>query len=292
VEGNRITTLVFEGLQKASRDLDLELVVRETPEGEPPGDSTLDLITQGYNVIVAVAWQDPDMLLGLAREHADVKFVYFWHRYQDPLPNLIGFMYQMDQAGFLAGTLAGRATESRRVAVVGGIPVLSVEQLVSGFGQGVRHTCPECEIIVQFTDSFDDLALGEEIGRQVVEEGADVVFNAAGASGSAAIRSSAQQGAWVIGVDLDEYPSTFRGGKVPNANRLLGSVIMRTDRQSYETIERIVRGDFKPGSFVLGVAQGSIEFLPSPENAHPRWPELEQYVHQVTEGLRRGEIQP
>jgi basic membrane lipoprotein Med (substrate-binding protein (PBP1-ABC) superfamily) len=65
---------------------------------------------------------------------------------------------------------------------------------------------------------------------------------------------------------------------------------MRTDRQAYETIERIARGDFEPGSFVLGVAQGGVEFLPSRENAHPRWPEVEQLVQQVTEDLLRGEI--
>jgi basic membrane lipoprotein Med (substrate-binding protein (PBP1-ABC) superfamily) len=272
--------------------LDLELVVRETPEGELPGDATLDLIGQGCNVIVAVSWQDPDMLWGLARDHVDVRFIYFGHWYENALPNLIGFVYRMDQAGFLAGALAGMATETRRVAIVGGIPVPTVEHLVAGFERGVEHACPECGTVTRFTDSFADLVLGEEVGREVVELGADVLFNAAGASGSAAIRSAAQRGAWVIGVDWNEYLVTFRGGQVPNADRLLGSVVLRLDRQAYETIDRLAHGDFEPGSFALGVAEGGIEFLPSPESAHPRWTELEPHVQEIVEGLRSGEIEP
>jgi serine/threonine protein kinase/basic membrane lipoprotein Med (substrate-binding protein (PBP1-ABC) superfamily)/ABC-type phosphate/phosphonate transport system substrate-binding protein len=288
----RYVTPIYESIQKASRDLRLELIVRETPEGESPGDVTVGLIEQGYNVIVAVGWHDPDLLWGIAREHADVRFVCFWHLFERPLPNLLSFAYRMDQAGFLAGTLAGRATETKRVAVIGGIPIPSVGQLVSGFDQGVKRACPECEVIVRFTDTFSNLPLGEEVGRQVVEEGADVVFNAAGVSGSAAIRSAAQQGAWVIGMDLDEYLLTFGGGSVPNVDRLLGSVVIRANRQAYETLERLVRGDFEPGSFALGVAEEGFEFLPSPESAHPRWSELEQQMREITEGLRSGEISP
>jgi len=198
----------------------------------------------------------------------------------------------MDQAGFLAGALAGRATETKRVAVIGGIPTASVEQLVSGFDQGVKRACPECEVIVRFTDTLSDLPLGQEVGRQVVMEGADVVFNAAGAAGSAGIRSAAQQGAWVIGADGDEYLMTFDGGQVPHADRLLGSVVLRADRQVYETVARIVGGEFEPGSLTLGVAQGGIEFLPAPENAHPRWPELAMYIRDVVRGLESGELSP
>jgi basic membrane lipoprotein Med (substrate-binding protein (PBP1-ABC) superfamily) len=69
-------------------------------------------------------------------------------------------------------------------------------------------------------------------------------------------------------------------------------VVLRVDRKVYETIERLVHGDFEPGIFALGVAEGGIEFLPSPESAHPRWAELEQHMLEITGGLRSGDIQP
>jgi basic membrane lipoprotein Med (substrate-binding protein (PBP1-ABC) superfamily)/ABC-type phosphate/phosphonate transport system substrate-binding protein len=292
IEGNRILVPVVKSMMEASRDLGLEATVRETPEGEVPAEAALDMIAQGYNAIVATGWRDPDILLGLAREHQDVSFVYLGHGYAERVPNLLSFAYRMDQAGFLAGALAGKATDSRRVAVIGGIPAPAVEQLVSGFDQGARHTCPGCEVVVQFTDSFDDLALGEEFGRQVVQEGADVVFNAAGMSGSAAIRSAAAQGAWVIGVDVNEYNVTFQNGQAPNADHVLGSVVIRVGAPVRGTIERLARGEFEPGSYALGVREGVVEFLPVPDSAHPRWPELEQHMREVTEGLASGAILP
>ena len=69
-----------------------------------------------------------------------------------------------------------------------------------------------------------------------------MVFNAAGGLGSAAILAAAQEGAWVIGVDGNEFVTTFRGGRAPGADRLLASVVRRVDMQAYEAIVGLVRG--------------------------------------------------
>lgn len=292
IEKGRFSPAVVKSLERVVRDLDLELRPKEVPEGAQPVEVALELVHQGCNVIVAIGWGDPESLWTLAREQPDATFIGLGQTYAESLPNLVTFAYRMEEAGFVAGALAGKATESRRVAVVAGMHVAAIERLVGGFESGLRTACPDCELIVEWADSFTDLRRGEKLGRQVAEEGADVVFNAGGPLGSAAIRSAAQEGAWVIGIDWDEYITTFLAGRAPNADHLLGSVVFRLDKQAREAISRFVHGDFEPGSFVLGFGEGGIEFVPSPQAAHPEREQLEGFLKEVIGGVASGELQP
>jgi basic membrane lipoprotein Med (substrate-binding protein (PBP1-ABC) superfamily) len=292
LEEHRILLLALRSVQKASRDLDLELLHAETPPDGQAADTARSLLDQGYQAVVAIWWDDPDPLWQLAREHPDVRFFYFGHPGGEELSNLASFVFPMEDAGFLAGALAGKASDRKRVAVIAGPQVPVIEQLVSGFERGVAYACPQCEAIVYRADSFDDERLGEELGVRAVAEGADVVFNAAGGLGSVAIRAAAQQGAWVIGVDEDEYRTTFEGGGVPNADRLLASAVRRIDRVAYQVIAALARGEFQSGSYTLGAANGGIELTTSHRPSHPRWPELQTFLQATIEALRSGTLHP
>jgi basic membrane protein A len=110
--------------------------------------------------------------------------------------------------------------------------------------------------------------------------------------GSAGIRAAAQENAWVIGIDVDEYVTTFRKGEVPKGDHLLGSVVFPLDKQVSKAVGDIVRGSPASGNLTLGVAEGGVEFVPSPAVAHPQRQELDQYLKQVSQDLRDGKIRP
>ncbi|MBC8444899.1 MAG: BMP family ABC transporter substrate-binding protein, partial [Chloroflexi bacterium] len=292
IGANRFTAPLLKARERASEDMGLELLVHETPPEEHPADGALGFIESGLDVLVTVGWADPDLLWGLADAFPEVTFVDFGHTYGDEQPNLLSFVYRIEEAGLLAGALAGQASQVGRVAVVSGPLTPVLEQLLVGFEIGIQLTCSDCELTTAAADSLVDAALGEQIGREVVQGGADVVFNAAGGTGSAAIRAAAQEGAWVIGMDWNEYLTTFRGGEVPNADRLLGSVVRRVDAQAYDAIAAIVRGDFRPGTVSVGVREGGIEYLPSPKAAHPEAPALQAMVRDLARDLEQGEFGP
>jgi basic membrane lipoprotein Med (substrate-binding protein (PBP1-ABC) superfamily) len=289
-ERNRFSTPVLKSLQRASAELDYELAVGETPDGGNMADTVQAMIDGGHTVIVAVGWPDIEPLWGLAQDHPEITFINFWGHYPQELPNLQSFAYRMEEAGLLAGALAGWATEHGHVAVVGGARVDAVERLVAGFERGLAVSCDGCTFDAPLAGTFDDEALGAEMGRNAVAKGADVVFNAAGGLGSAAIRAAAQEGAWVIGVDWDEYVTTFEQGQVPGAERLLGSVVLRVDRQAVQALTALARGEFTPGNVVSGVRDGGIEFVPGRDVAHPRQAELDAQLKELETMIRAGEV--
>lgn len=144
--------------------------------------------------------------------------------------NVTGVQFREDQAGFLVGTVAALVAneqDSDIVAGVYGLDVPAVKRFRHGYEQGALYINPDWEIGVnilgRYHDSFDDTEAGIEAAQTFVDAGASVIFGAGGPLGSAAIRQAAAQGVYVIGVDKDEYYTTFGEGAVEGSEFLISS---------------------------------------------------------------------
>jgi basic membrane lipoprotein Med (substrate-binding protein (PBP1-ABC) superfamily) len=95
-----------------------------------------------------------------------------------------------------------------------------------------------------------------------------VIFGAGGPTGSGGIQEAAQNDVWVIGVDQDEWVTTFGSGESPGSEYIFTSAIKRVDVGVIDMIRALVEGgeDF-PGSsnYILDVASGGITFAEAHE---------------------------
>jgi len=123
-----------------------------------------------------------------------------------------------------------------------------------------------------------------------VNQGADVLFAAAGGCGSAAIRAAAARGVWVIGSDQDHWETTFRKGEEPGADRLLTSAVKRVDRAVYEALSLAVAGKLHGGSLRFDLHNDGIGLAPYHAADVSVPSEVRGKVLEVTEGLRTGRI--
>jgi len=123
--------------------------------------------------------------------------------------------------------LVANEQDSDIVAGVYGLDVPAVKRFRHGYEQGALYINPDWEIGVnilgRYHDSFDDTEAGIEAAQTFVDAGASVIFGAGGPLGSAAIRQAAAQGVYVIGVDKDEYYTTFGEGAVEGSEFLISS---------------------------------------------------------------------
>jgi len=182
-------------------------------------------------------------MLAAAQASPDVYFIGVDHFYSEAPANLVGLQFREDQAGFLAGALAGLLSDSDVGAGVYGIDVPPVARFRCGFENGVKHSNEGAQALGVHVPSFIDPATGAETALQFIVEGADVILGAGGATGSGAIRAAAAQGVYVIGVDQDEYLTTFGRGESPGAEFLLGSALKRVDQAVYLSLQALVEGD-------------------------------------------------
>jgi basic membrane lipoprotein Med (substrate-binding protein (PBP1-ABC) superfamily) len=276
-------------MMRAVEAFNLQSAFIETQQPTDYEKNIEQLATAGYNMIITVGFMLGDATKKMAQKYPQVRFAIVDFAYDPPLANVIGLVFAEEQAGFLAGTLAGLMTSSKIVGVVAGVAIPPVIRFRKGYEAGVKHVC-DCEVVGVYIDSFTDPARGKTAALSQIDEGADVIFGSGGITGSGAILGAAQAGAWVIGVDQDEYLTTFKQGKAPGANKLLSSAMKRVDNAVYGAIQRAVEGTFTGGTQVFDARNDGVGLAPF-HNTEGAIPEAVQTrLQKITADLRSGKI--
>lgn len=305
IDDNTFNQAAWEGGRQAVRELDVRVEVGERGMGDTEtydyGRQIDEFVADGASLIITVGYNFIELTMTKAAQYPDVFFGVI-DVDLGTTANVSSIVFRDDQVSYLAGILAGAMTQSNKVACVGGQPVPPVKRLCNGFAAGVAAQCGDCTTTVHWTQTFINKILDEN--NNVIEEnvgqtaaadlygnGHDVIFGAAGFTGSMAITHASSLGAWVIGVDLDEYVTTFQTGAVPHANRLLTSAMKRVDRAVFLTIERAVNGTLTPTSLVYSLAVEGVALAPFHEAAGSISDEAQAAVEAAKNALVAGELQ-
>ena len=146
-------------------------------------------------------------------------------------------LFREDQGGYLAGVMAASLSESGVIGVVGGREdVPPVVRFVNAYKTGAESVNPDIRVLSTYNESFTDPNKGASDAQQFMGEGADVVFGAGGQTGSGGVKAATEAGKWGIGVDQDEYFTTFNGGDAPGSQYLATSAIKRVDLSVFRNI--------------------------------------------------------
>jgi basic membrane protein A and related proteins len=251
-----------DGATRASKDFGLTYNMRETREDAEYPSAIDDVVGQGHNIVVSVGFQMTDATLAAAEKYPDAYFIGLDQGAENPPDNYIGVQFREDQGGFLAGALAGMMTKSSTVAVVAGVQIPPVERFVNGFTNGAKYVNADVEVLSVYTSGFNNPDEGCARAAEFIEQGADVIFGAGGLTGSSAIGCASRENVYVIGVDKDEYRTTFLDGNSPGAEYILSSAVKRVDSGVYTVVSDILSGRFEGGNVVLGAADCGITYAP------------------------------
>ncbi|MDP9310361.1 MAG: BMP family ABC transporter substrate-binding protein [Chloroflexota bacterium] len=293
VNDGTFNQFAFQGLQRAEQELGAQIDYIETQQ-QGDYEKNLEQFASGdYDLVIGVGFLMGDAIKAAASRHPDVNFAIVDFAYGDnPPANVKGLVFQEDQAGYLAGTMAALVSQSNTIGVVGGIEeVPAVKKFVQGYEAGAKAQKPDISVRQVYIPSFTDPAAGGEAARSMIAEGADVIFGAGGQTGSGAIQEAAKQGAFVIGVDQDEYTTTFRGGSTEGADKIVTSAIKRVDNAVFDTIQSVVEGNFSNELYVGTVENGGIDYAEAHDASAVVTADIKAKVDEVKEGLSNGSIQ-
>jgi ABC-type uncharacterized transport system permease subunit/basic membrane lipoprotein Med (substrate-binding protein (PBP1-ABC) superfamily) len=290
IDDGTFVQYAYDGLKRCEEERGIAFDLIQTDEVVDYEANIVDMVKRGRKFIVTIGSRTGAAVERLARRHPDVHFIIVDY---EPLPeseNVTGLVFAEDQAGFLAGALAGLVTEHGTVGFVGGVDVTPVKKFHKGFEHGLAYTNRRADLIETYTESFTDEAAGEAAAEELVKQGVDVVFAAGGSSGSAAIRAAAQKGAWAIGVDQDEWVTTFQGGESAGADRLLTSAVKRVDQAVFVGVTQAVEGKLAGGVRYFDLSNDGVGLAPyhAADTAVPS--EVRGKILEVTEGLRAGRV--
>jgi basic membrane protein A and related proteins len=285
----------YEGMVRAAEDFGLDTTYIETQAQTDYATNIGTCVDEGNDIIVTVGFLIADGTAAAAAANPDILFIGVDQFVVEPLPNYVGLQFREDQGGFLAGAIAAMMTESGVVAGVYGIDIPPVVKFRNGFEQGVAYINEqmgtEVTALGVYIDDFVAPDRGAAAAEQFIGEGADVIFGAGGPTGSGGIAFAASEGAYVIGVDQDEYFTTFGAGETEGADRIISSAVKRVDNGVYQMIEAAVNGEPFPesGMFVLSVENEGIGFAPAHDSDVPE--EVTAMMEEILAGLIDGSIE-
>lgn len=296
---------IYEGMQVVATEQAIEGVYLDSFDNEivetynDPRMITLieQCLDTGAEVVITSGFTSGDATMVAAEANPTVFFIGVDHFVQDGPPNYAGIQARDDEAGFLAGYLAGWATKSNVVAGVYGPNDPPIKRFRNGYEQGVALAAQERGLKLKtlgiYLDSYQTPELGAEAAQAFIDEGADVIFGAAGRTGNGAILHAAAQGIYVIGVDQDEYFTTFEGGEVAGAERLISSALKRVDHGIISLLNSLIKAEYQDfpggGNYLLTVANGGLTF------ANPHQADIQEQIYdnvaQVEQALAKGELE-
>ncbi|MGQ4808419.1 hypothetical protein NKDENANG_01801 [Candidatus Entotheonellaceae bacterium PAL068K] len=290
VDDGTFNEFAYTGMMRAVKEFDLKSAFIETQQPTDYEKNIAQFADAGYDLIIAVGFMLGDATQKMAQKYPQVRFAIVDFAYTPPIANVAGLVFAEDQSGFMAGALAGLMTTSKTVGIVAGMAIPPVIKFRKGYEAGVRHVCRDCEVLGVYIDSFIDPARGKTAALSQIDEGADVILGAGGPTGSGAIRGAAQAGVWVIGVDQDEYNTTFKQGRAPGANKILSSAMKRVDNAVYGAVKRAVDGTFVGGTQVYDARNVGVGLAPfhDAETAIPAT--VKAKLQEVAADLRAGKL--
>ena len=256
------------GAQQAQDELGISF-----DEAQPEGTSEFGTFQQqfaestdpNYDLVCCIGFLQVDALTENAESYPDQDFMIVDSVVE--APNVASYTFMEHEGSYLAGLMSSLLTtqefsagggstdpDSTNVGFVGGSESDLIQRFQAGFEAGVSAGNDDVDVSTSYTGSFTDPAAGREAAAAMYNSGADVVFHAAGNTGTGVFQAAQEAGRFAIGVDRAQSIT-----RPSYADVILGSMIKRVDTAVYNAIEATVNDEFPGGEAVaLGLEEEGV----------------------------------
>lgn len=255
VEDQSFNQSAWEGLQRAAKDLGVEVNYLPSSTDADYAPNIETFIDEDYDLIISVGFLLADATRAAAEANPDVKFAIIDDATCADLDNVACLTFKVEQATYLVGYVAGMMTEKDNIGFVLGMASDTMHPFGYGYCAGAIDANPEIKLQMANANNFGDPATGSTLTTNFVTNGADIVFHAAGATGTGVISECQAKGIMAIGVDSDQSylaPET-----------VITSAMKRVDNAVYATVEALVNGTYEGGLSVFDINNGGVDIAPT-----------------------------
>jgi basic membrane protein A and related proteins len=255
-----------------------------------------NLLGQNCSIIVTVGGLMGTATTNAAKANPNQKFAEV--DYPGNGKNMVGLQYNSAQGGFLGGYLAAGYSKTGKVAVYGGLQIPPVTVYMDGYYDGVQYYNTQHHTNVQvlgwntktqkgtFAGSFTDQTKGQQLAKNFLQQGVDVIFTAAGAvnNGTAAEVKAENHGV-VLWVDTDGCLSA-----PAYCNNFLSSVTKNVEGSVKDAIVAAATGQFPTADYIGTLANSGTGLAPFHSYDSKVSSTLKSELTQVEQDIINGKI--
>jgi len=224
--------------------------VEAVPEGPDSERVMMNMARKDFDIIIATSFGYMDSMLKVAKQFPKTVFLHCsGFKTAENMGNFFGRMYQ---ARYLSGMVAGTMTKSNTIGYVAAFPIPEVIRGINAFTLGVRAVNPKANVRVVWTKTWYDPATEKELGKSLLDVGADVVAQHQDSPGPQ--EAAQEKGVYSIGYNSD------MAAFAPKAH--LTAPVWNWKVYYTKVVDEVRKGTWKSGAVWPGMAEGIVDLAP------------------------------
>jgi basic membrane protein A len=245
----------FAGLQLIKNQLGADTAMVQTRSPADFDDAFRDFASRGFDLIFGHGFEYSDEALKVADSFPKTYFIVSSGGASSS--NVASLTFNVDEATYVEGVLAGGVSKSGVAGAIGGIELPSIRMTFDGFKRGFLSVRPKGRVLISYTGNFDDIGAAKEAALAQISQGADVLIHNADAAGLGVFEAAQQT-------------HTFAFGAFNNQNDVAPDVVIASavtsTPQAFLKIAREVKAkQFHPGMLEFGMKDGMVNLVLNPK---------------------------
>lgn len=278
------------GMDQAAGELGFETEEAEAQPGEAESQREERLRTladAGFNPIIAVGFAYGASVAKVAPEYPEVRFaIVDSDAASTPGENITNLIFAEEQGSFLVGAAAALKSEADHIGFVGGVQVPLIQKFEAGYIAGAEAVNPDITVDVTYLtqppdfSGFGDPAKGKTAAEGMYQGGADIVYQAAGGSGSGVFEAAVAAEGLAIGVDSDQYNLVS-----PELQPvIMTSMLKKVDVAVYEFLTAFADDSVESGDVVFDLEADGVGYATSGGAVDDIVDQLDEFKAQIIAG--------
>ena len=289
-----------QGIKQAESELNVQYNEAQPDEASQFGNFQQQFASStdpNYDLVSCIGFLQADALTSTASEYPDQNFQIVDSTVE--ADNVASYMFREHEGSYLVGVLAALLTtqdfeagagstdgDTTNVGFVGGVEGDVIARFEAGYEAGVNATNGDVNVQTSYVGSFSDPQGGQEAALAMYNSGADIVYHAAGNTGTGVFRAAQEQGRFAIGVDRDQSIT-----KPGFSDVILASMTKRVDTAVYDCVEAVANGEFPGGqATTLGLAEEGVACVYGDQLGSEVPEDVKSAVSDAREGIVNGDI--
>ncbi len=290
--------LVDRGRQIVDAYDNVETTLIEAGEDTSKWTSVMtDVCESGYDLIVSGNDTYEYYLYEAAENYPDQLFFNFEFGTAQEYDNVYAVKYNTAELGYVAGLLScavttsdmEKANDDKVIGVIVGMENDAMDDFIGGYCQVANSM--GVQVIIGYPESWTDVAKAKEMTLNMINSGADVIWQVAGGAGNGVFEACAEENVYALGVDQDQYEQ-FIESKPEYANVILTSFVKNAQIGIQTAVDKLIAGEY-PGGVIenFGIAQDGVGLIENDYYLETVPEDVRNQVEEALEEVKNGNVE-
>lgn len=275
----------FAGATRAKNELGVDFKYVEASDLNSLENFHRSFAKKKFDLIIGVGFAQTDAVKKVAAQFPEQKFALVDGEIL--APNVKSLMFEEHEGSYLVGAVAALTSKTGKFGFIGGMDIPLIRRFEMGYTAGLKKINPKAQVSVNYigvtNDSWNNPTKAKELALAQISNNVDVIFVAAGASGSGVFDAVEAQKKFVIGVDSNQ--NWMKPGFV------LTSMLKRVDNAVFDSIREVKDGQFKAGVTRFGLKDKGVDYAVDSYNDKLLPADVKAKVEALRTEILTGKIQ-